>query len=106
MCSLQDRRRRLDAGRARWLYSAPYDADVADSVARAGTGPAAAGPARSVRDLIEGGTPRAGASPWLEETQGPRVADTWPLSFVVASREPRRRSNASGAGAGDRKSVV
>src|SRR5205814_3318457 len=85
-----DRRRRLDAGRARWLYSAPYDADVADSVARAGTGPAAAGPARSVRDLIERGTPRAGASPWLEETQGPRVADPWPLLFVVASRDPRR----------------
>src|SRR2546422_11527201 len=88
MCSLQGEERRLDAARARWLYCARYDADAADAVAGTDSGPA--GPARSVRDLIERGTPRAGASPWLKEHQGPRVADPWPFFFVVARVGPRR----------------
>src|SRR6266446_9002767 len=80
--SHEDHRRLLAAIRAR------YDADAADAVAGTDSGPA--GPARSVRDLIERGTPRAGASPWLKEHQGPRVADPWPFFFVVARVGPRR----------------
>src|SRR5437773_5403268 len=83
-----DEERRLDAARARWLYCAGYDADAADAVD--GTDSGAAGPARSVRDLIERGTPRAGASPWLKEHQGPRVADPWPFLFVVPRVGARR----------------